>query len=221
MMASSDLAVNAYLAAYSLSMEDIPTAPDFKVLRETALAHLARFATTEHGLRQMLDRRLRRWATRAVRAGLPEEEAEATIASLRPAVDDVVSAMTELGAVDDAGFARSRALNLTRTGRSRRAVAAHLATKGVDQNVTQDALNESLGERSDDSAHEAELAAALVLARKRRVGPFSRPDRPQEDPMRVMGIFARNGFSRDVVQTALEMDPEEAEDRIIAFRSRP
>ena len=220
MMASSDLAVNAYLAAYSFSMEDIPTAPDFKALRETALAHLARFATTEHGLRQMLDRRLRRWGTRAARASMLEEDVEATIASLRPAVDDVVSAMTELGAVDDAGFARSRALNLTRTGRSRRAVAAHLATKGVDQSVTQDALNESLGERSDDTAREAELAAALVLARKRRVGPFCRPDRPQEDPIRVMGIFARNGFSRDVVETALDMDPEEAEDRIIAFRSR-
>lgn len=221
MMTLSDLAVNALFAAYSFTMEDIPTAPDFKALREMALAHVARFATTEHSLRQTLERRLRRWGTRAVHAGLPEEDAEATIRTLRPAVEDVIVAMTELGAVNDAGFARSRALNLTRTGRSRRAVAAHLATKGVDQTTTQEALNESLGERSDETAREAELAAALVLARKRRVGPFCRPDRPQEDPVRVMGIFARNGFSRDVVQTALEMDTEEAEDRIIAFRSRP
>ncbi|EHH67033.1 regulatory protein RecX [Gluconobacter morbifer] len=202
-------------------MDEIPPAPDARTLRETALAHVARFATTEQGLRQVLDRRLRRWGVRAERGGMMAEDIEAMIAALRPAIEDVLGSMAQLGAIDDAGFARSRALSLTRTGRSRRAVAAHLVTKGVDQNTTQNALDESLGARADESAREAELAAALVLARKRCLGPFRRPDRPEEEPMKALGIFARNGFSRDVAQAALDMDPDEAEDRIIAFRSRP
>lgn len=203
-------------------MEDSPApppVPDAASLREAALAHLARFATTEQGLRQVLDRRLRRWGVRASRAGLPNEDIESTIAALRPAIDGIVASMTDLGAVDDAGYARNRALSLTRTGRSRRAVEAHLANKGVDQDTTREALNDSLGERSDSSAQEAELAAALVLARKRRLGPFQRPDREEEDPLKALGVFARNGFSRDVAQSVLDMDSDEAEDRIIAFRS--
>ncbi|AHK71223.1 recombinase A [Gluconobacter oxydans] len=203
-------------------MEDSPApppVPDAASLREVALAHLARFATTEQGLRQVLDRRLRRWGVRASRAGLPNEDIESAIASLRPAIDGIVASMTDLGAVDDAGYARNRALSLTRTGRSRRAVEAHLANKGVDQDTTREALNDSLGERSDSSAQEAELAAALVLARKRRLGPFQRPDREEEDPLKALGVFARNGFSRDVAQSVLDMDSDEAEDRIIAFRS--
>ncbi|MFT8522028.1 regulatory protein RecX [Gluconobacter oxydans] len=203
-------------------MEDSPApppVPDAASLREAALAHLARFATTEQGLRQVLDRRLRRWGVRASRAGLPNEDIESAIAALRPAIDGIVASMTDLGAVDDAGYARNRALSLTRTGRSRRAVEAHLANKGVDQDTTREALNDSLGERSDSSAQAAELAAALVLARKRRLGPFHRPDREEEDPLKALGVFARNGFSRDVAQSVLDMDSDEAEDRIIAFRS--
>ena len=203
-------------------MEDSPApppVPDAASLREAALAHLARFATTEQGLRQVLDRRLRRWGVRASRAGLPNEDIESTIAAVSPAIDGIVASMTDLGAVDDAGYARNRAVSLTRTGRSRRAVEAHLANKGVDQNTTREALNDSLGERSDSSAQEAELAAALVLARKRRLGPFQRPDREEEDPLKALGVFARNGFSRDVAQSVLDMDSDEAEDRIIAFRS--
>ena len=203
-------------------MEDRPApppVPDAASLREAALAHLARFATTEQGLRQVLDRRLRRWGVRASRAGLPNEDIESTIAAVSPAIDGIVASMTDLGAVDDAVYARNRAVSLTRTGRSRRAVEAHLANKGVDQNTTREALNDSLGERSDSSAQEAELAAALVLARKRRLGPFQRPDREEEDPLKALGVFARNGFSRDVAQSVLDMDSDEAEDRIIAFRS--
>ncbi|MFT8808706.1 regulatory protein RecX [Gluconobacter sp.] len=204
-------------------MEDSPATPpaipDAASLREAALAHLARFATTEQGLRQVLDRRLRRWGVRASRAGLPDEDIESAIAVVRSAIDGIVASMTDLGAVDDAGFARNRAVSLTRTGRSRRAVEAHLASKGVDQDTMREALDDSLGERSDSTAQEAELAAALVLARKRRLGPFQRPDREEEDPLKALGVFARNGFSRDVAQSVLDMDPDEAEDRIIAFRS--
>ncbi|MBR0560289.1 regulatory protein RecX [Neokomagataea anthophila] len=201
-------------------MIEIPAAPDFRTLRETALAHLARFATTEQGLRQMLERRLRRWGMRAVQAGLNEEELTEKLTSLRGIIDDVVYAMRALGAVDDPGFARTKASSLARTGRSRRAVEARLQQKGIDAETAQEALSDSLGEKGEAAAKDAELAAALILARKRRVGPFRRDDRPQEEHMRVLGIFARNGFSRDVSETALSMDRYDAEERIIAFRNR-
>lgn len=194
-----------------------PAPPTPSALREAALAHLARFATTRRNLEQVLTRRVRRWGVRAQKAGMEAEEISRVEIGLRAVISEIVASMESLGAVDDAQFARSRARSLARTGRSRRAVAAHLMVKGVDGDTAEEALAESLG--VGEQGREAELAAALVLARKRGFGPFQRPDRPEREYMKILAVFARNGFSQDVAQRALEMDRDEAEDLIIRFRS--
>lgn len=200
-------------------MDVIPPSPDYQSLKEAALAHLARFATTRQSLRQMLQRRIRRWGIRAIRAGMFAEEVAAHEEACQPLVEQIAEEMDRLGAVDDAAFSRSRSRNLARSGRSRRAVQAHLQGKGVDGETARQAMDESLGEVGEEQAHQAELSAALILARKRAVGPFHRPDRPEKERMKVLAIFARNGFSQDVVEKALGMERDEAEDLIIQFRS--
>lgn len=200
-------------------MDVIPPSPDYQSLKDAALAHLARFATTRQSLRQMLQRRVRRWGVRAARAGMFAEEVAAHEAVCLPVIDQIVEEMGRLGAVDDAAFSRSRSRNLARAGRSRRAVQAHLQARGVDGETVRQAVDESLGEAGEEQAHQAELAAALILARKRAVGPFHRPDRPEKERMKVLAIFARNGFSQEVAEKALGMDREDAEDLIIGFRS--
>jgi regulatory protein len=66
---------------------------------------------------------------------------------------------------------------------------------------------------------QAELAAALALARRRRLGPFRAV---AGDPARVqkeLAAFARAGFGRDVALRALRMDPQAAEDLLRAARA--
>ena len=81
---------------------------------------------------------------------------------------------------------------------------------------------------------ETELAAALVLARKRRIGPFrasDAADRQRETGrqreigrqretgrQREIGILARAGFPRAVAERALDTDAEEAEAAIRRLR---
>jgi len=61
-------------------------------------------------------------------------------------------------------------------------------------------------------ADESELAAALVLARKRRIGPFRVGQAPDEvGQLRELGALARAGFSHSVAHRALAMDPDQAE----------
>jgi len=198
---------------------DLPRAPDPAALREAALAHLARFGTTEHGLRQVLTRRIRRWAQRAAAAGLDEHEAARTIAALMPAIADIVADMARLGAVNDAAFAQSRTRTLTRSGRSGRAIGAHLAARGVSESLRAEALDA----RAEGFGGDADLMAALVLARKRRIGPFARPGTAPrdaaQDRTRAFGAMARAGFSHDIASRALGMDPDEAEARVIALKS--
>jgi regulatory protein len=171
-------------------------------LHEAALAHLARYGTTQAGLVRVLDRRVDRWA-RAAGDPDPEQVRAAKLAARKVAARLVAS-----GVVDDAAFAASRARSLTRAGRSRRAVAAHLAARGVAGEIAQRAL-------PDDP--EAELAAALAFARRRRIGPFRREE-TADDPRRALGMLARAGFGHDVANSALSMDPAAAEDMLIRLK---
>ncbi len=91
-------------------------APNAVRLREAALAHLARFAATEAGLRRVLERRVDRWARAAEAEGQPREAIAAAAARARAAAAEVAAAMTAAGAVDDAAFAESRARRLARGG---------------------------------------------------------------------------------------------------------
>ncbi|MFC0389573.1 RecX family transcriptional regulator [Muricoccus vinaceus] len=183
-------------------------------LQEAALNHLARFAATEAGLARVLSRRVARWAQRAGQEGMAPEAIAPVVAAGRAAAQAVARKMVAAGAVDDAAFAAARTRRLSRAGRSRRAIAAHLAAKGVGGETAADMLEET---ETD------EVTAALAHLRRRRQGPFD-PAPPEEAEaaraarMKAMGSLARAGFPRDVAEAALDTDPAEAEARIIASR---
>lgn len=177
-----------------------------ETLRERALAHLARYAATEAGLARVLARGVDRWARRAVAAGGEAEAVAAQAALVQAAVPAVVRKLVAAGAVSDADFAAGRVRTLLRGGRSRRAVAAHLAAKGVGAETARAAL---------DAGEIDELSAALVLARRRRIGPFREAD---ADRRRELAVLARAGFSQDVARRALQMDHDAAESIVLRLR---
>ncbi len=180
--------------------------PDQPALHEAALRHLARYAATAAGLTRVLDRRIARWAAEAADAA-DRAETEAAAAEARRAARSVVARLVDTGVVDDAGFAAARARRLARSGRSRRAVAAHLAARGVDAETTQAALSEGTGD---------ELAAALVHARRRRIGPFrAAPGADAEVLRRELAMLARAGFPREVAIRALKTPARQAEDIVM------
>ena len=112
--------------------------------------------------------------------------------------------------MNDATYAEARARSLLRSGRSRRAATAQLAAKGVDAATAQSALPSDEG---------SELAAALVLARRRRIGPFRTGPTPDAAAQRrELGMLARAGFPQDVARRALATDPEQAEALVNEFR---
>ncbi len=189
--------------------------PDEAALYEAAMAHVARYATTQAGLARVLNRRVDRWA-RAVGENSDDPEAPtdpealaAAVAAARLAVRAAVARLVALGAVNDAAFAASRARSLGRAGRSRLAVAAHLAAHGIDKAIAQAAL-------PDDPA--AERNAAVLLARRRRIGPFRRVPADPELRRRELGMLARAGFPQPVAEAVLDMPPDEAEALVLRLR---
>ena len=182
-------------------------APDSRSLHAAALAHLARYAATQAGLTQVLVRRVDRWARSA--EGEPEAIA-ARAAQARAAIAGIVARLAEAGAISDAAFANARARSLARAGRSRRAIGGHLASRGVPGALASAAL---------PAGEEAELAAALIHARRRRMGPWRKAAATPEVTQRELASLARAGYAHGVAARALRADRDEAEALIAAFRA--
>ncbi len=180
--------------------------PTAAYLQAAAMTHLARYAATEAGLTRVLRRKLDRWARQAE---ADPEVVAAVAARGRAAIAGIVARLAASGAVSDQAFAQSRARSLARAGRSHRAVGAHLASRGVPGALAEDAARRS---------PEQEMAAALIHARKRRLGPWRRAAPEPELRRRELANMARAGFAQDVARAALGMDADEAELRIIRFR---
>ena len=116
----------------------------------------------------------------------------------------VLDRLADVGLIDDADFAeqwvRSRRVN---TGKGKRALAAELRTKGVDNEVITAALADI------DAGAERERAEQLVSDKLRR-------ERVTDDEAklarRLVGMLARRGYSQtlafDVVKVALANERE-------------
>lgn len=123
-------------------------------LRDLALSYVARFSTTGAKLEAYLARKLRE-------RGVVEDEDGRT---RELDVTGIVTRMIELGYVDDDAYARAKTRDLTARGYGARRVEQALWAAGVEDNV-----------REDNRPSEAQARqAAVLLATKRRFGPYAR-----------------------------------------------
>jgi regulatory protein len=121
----------------------------------------------------------------------------------------VLDRLASAGLIDDADFAeqwvRSRRAN---AGKGKRALAAELRTKGVDDEIIADALEDI------DAAAERERAEQLVQNKLRRE-PLADGD-DMKVMRRLVGMLARRGYSQtlaaDVVR--VELDAERQRRRV-------
>lgn len=176
-----------------------PRKPTPQRLRNQALHHLGRFAASRAHLRSLLLRR-------ALKAGRPHGMGEDVLA---PMVDAVVADLVGLGLLDDRAYALTRARGLAGRGRSPRMIRLKLAQQGVAGDLIAASLDRLAEERGGDPV----LASAVVLARKRRLGPFGpsalRDGRREKD----LAAFARAGFPYAVARRVLDAEtPEELEE---------
>jgi regulatory protein len=136
---------------------------DEAALRDLALSYAARFASTGARLEAYLARKLRE-------RGVAEDADGRTAAIDVPAL---VARLVELGYVDDAAYARMRARDLGQRGYGARRVEQALWAAGVDEEI-----------RADTAPGEAaRRRAAVLMAQKRRIGPFGAAADEDADPL--------------------------------------
>ncbi len=177
--------------------------PDADTLRAAALDYLARHAAGSADLRRVLLARI----LRAARAHPDLQGDPARLACLRQEVENVVAECLQRRHVDDDAFAAMKARRGRTQGKSAAALAAKLRARGLTKAQVAGALADV-----DGGDAGAELAAARLLARRRRLGRFRKDPAADDDRhRRDLGILARAGFSRAVALQALETADDEGE----------
>ena len=124
-----------------------PKPLDATRLRDLALSYVARFSTSSSKLETYLKRKLRE-------RGWEGEGA--------PDVAGLCARYVEMGYVDDALYARSKAGGLLNRGYGPRRVAQALYADGIDEGLREDVAPDEFRRRE----------AVQVMARKRRFGPY-------------------------------------------------
>ena len=174
-------------------------------LMNKAVHYLGRYSASEHRLREVLNR----FAERKL--------ANAETAEVVSAMTRVVEKCQRLGYVDDVAFAASQARSQRQQGKSTRAIRQRLRQHALDDAAIATAL------RTADSDHQnAELAAAIQFARRRRLGPYFQGVADERTRHRHMGSLARAGFSITLCRTILDTsginDLKEMENKAIQTR---
>ncbi len=169
------------------------------MLEKSALFYLERYAASRGQLRRVLLRRVKR----AEMLGVDAAEA----AAARDHIEALIARFLAAGILDDRRFAEAQAQSLQRRGASRRRIRERLAAKGVDRSHVEDAL-----ETIEPGGETSELAAACVLVRRRRIGPYRAAGTRAAFRQKDLATLARAGFSLEIARKVLAArDPEALE----------
>jgi regulatory protein len=161
--------------------------------KNSAAYRLSRSMMSERQLAEAIRRKAKQKFTDIV----PEQIETLVAAALRFGRDNK--------ALDDRAYAEISTRSAMNGGRSRRAIAQRLSRKGIDRDTALEAI------KSTD-----EVFAAMVYARRRRLGPFRREDKDESLVAKEMAALARQGFSYDVCRKVLGLPIEEAEAMLMA-----
>ncbi len=167
-------------------------------LENSAAHYLGRFATSSAHLKKVMMQKVHR---SAAHHGTSIEEGEAH-------VDAVIAKFNRLGFLNDTEYASMRARGLHAKGTPIRGIRFQLKQKGLGDDEIDAALAALV---ADEEIRDLDFAAAIKLARRRRLGPF-RTDDPDARAARRekdMAALARAGFGYDVAQRIVDADTVE------------
>lgn len=153
-------------------------------LRGLALHYAGRYATTRRKLSDYLQRKIRE-------RGWTEGEAFPDIAAL-------IDNFAELGYVNDAQYAESRARSFARRGFGVRRLEQDFSAAGIDDED---------GRSAREHAAEEIVSSALTLAQRKKIGPFAPDIAPPDKRQKQIAMMLRAGHGFDLVRRIVNSEP--------------
>jgi regulatory protein len=148
-------------------------------LRALALDYVGRYATSCAHLAAYLNRKIgeRGWVDETI-----------------PPVEEIITQFRSLGYVDDEAFARTRRESLLRRGYGPNRLKISLRVSGIGTEIV---------DRTANVGDDAALAAAMVFARRKRIGPYAREAVTPDNRQKMIAALLRAGHSYDVSRKIL------------------
>lgn len=166
-----------------------------KYLYNAGLAYLQRFtASTEH-FRKTMTRKIDRSCTHHA-----DQNRDDCLLMLQKTIDK----FQDLALLDDTAYTKGMVTSLRNRGLSRKAILFKLLQKGLPEQLILKSL-----ELVDDNDSDAEIIAALRLARRKKIGPYRLRGLAEEKELAQM---ARAGFGYEICRKIISMDSDEAEE---------
>lgn len=156
---------------------------DEEKLKEIALRYVERFATSRAKLRGYLARKIRERGWQGGR---------------EPDLTALADRFAEIGYVDDAAFAMSKARSLAGRGYGKRRLVEQLRSAGIEDEHKAEAC---------DHADEQAVAAALRFAERRRIGPFATGEVDRASREKAIAAMIRAGHAFPLARTIASMEP--------------
>ena len=183
--------------AYKKRERKVPKKITESYLHNSGLAYLQRFPASTAHFRTVMKRKI----DRSCRHHTEQSREDST-----QMLESVIGKFQTLGLLNDEGYLRGMVTSLRRRGLSAAAILSKLSAKGLPANDIRAALgtfdSESIDEQTGD------IAAALRMARRKRLGSFRTPGKPAT-PEKDLATLARAGFSYDTAKKALSFSAED------------
>jgi regulatory protein len=161
---------------------------DGERLRAIALTYVGRYATSCARLAAYLDRKIaeRGWSDQAP-----------------PPVAAIITQFAELGYVNDEAFAKSRSESLLRRGYGPSRLKISLRVSGIGTEIIDEAT---------DIDPENAFAAAMIFARRKRIGPYARNAISPDIRQKMIASMLRAGHSYAMSQKILALSANDITD---------
>lgn len=158
-------------------------------VKNIALYYLKRFESSVANLRNVLRRRVNDYAYHTPDFAIQEAY---------DWIEEILEDFQRVGYVDDARFSELKIKDYLAAGKSPRYIQGKLREKGIDENLIERLISEQEFDPYD---------AALRLARKKHIGPFSATEEiRKERRSKDLAILVRAGFDYDVAVKVLETE---------------
>lgn len=171
-------------------------------LHNSGLYYLERFSASKNHFKFVMLRKVKR----SCMHHLDQNYDECAIL-----VEELADKFENVGLLNDDVYTTGMVTSMRRKGLSRNVIMNKMKIKGIASEHTKIAL-EKLDAEYYENERDAEMNAALTLARKKKLGPYM--GERDIDIKKALGIFARAGFSYDIAKYILDMDEAEIDEVI-------
>jgi regulatory protein len=173
-----------------------------RYLHNSGLAYLQRFPASSFHFKTVMLRKIQKSCHHHV-----EQDMDECIILL----DDLTEKFKKLSLLDDDAYLKGMITSLRRRGLSAMQIEMRLQQKGY----TRDDVKTELKKHDFDeynTEEKGDIYAALVFARKKRIGPYDIENKRL--PEKALATMARAGYSYDIAKKTIEMSYEELQEKL-------